>query len=127
MSRIRLVSTSIENGLVMIAMPSSSGPLPITACSAWPVMNSTGKFGLTARAASATCRPFSPPGRPTSVTSRSIRASGSSPASGIGIGAALIRYVVMVGTLGLAVFWMLADANKQGLHDKAAKSFVVTA
>jgi len=38
-------------------------------------MNSTLRSGRTIRAASATCRPFTPPGRPTSVISRSMRAS----------------------------------------------------
>ena len=40
---------------------------------AYPVMNSTGKPGRRSRAASAICRPLSPPGRPTSVTNAFTR------------------------------------------------------
>jgi hypothetical protein len=74
-SRILVASPSIAKGLARIAMPSSSPPIPMAAVSANPVMNTTFSFGRTVLPKSASWRPFIPPGNPTSVTKRSMRAS----------------------------------------------------
>lgn len=46
-------------------------PLPNAEFSAYPVMNSTFRSGRCSRPASVNCRPFIPPGRPTSEIKRS--------------------------------------------------------
>lgn len=62
-----LARSATRKGLVINDIPGGRCPFPMAAFSAKPVTNSTLRFGRVTRAASATCRPFIPPGRPTSV------------------------------------------------------------
>lgn len=38
---------------------------------------------------------------------------------------ALIRFVVVIGSLGVGLLWTLVDSHKQGIHDHLAKTRVV--
>ncbi len=55
---------------------------------------------------------------------RVVKVSGK----GLRIGAALMRllgYAVCVATLGLGFLWAIVDKDRQGLHDKIARTYVI--